>query len=184
MNGRMNASVNGGRSRKAAKKAPSVQSQMALNTVLTRGPSDPPPVSYTIDVMYRTRLTLAPAGATDVAVTVNALTLTVPGGPTLWTNMRLEHVSVYAPADNVGYVRVRMADQTSGAALVLGDGRTFEDFGTQGALRPQIHLRPCLSIRNVWYDSASANELFYVNHGTSGQLLVYATLALRSKPRV
>jgi len=77
-----------------------------------------------------------------------------------------------------------MADQSSGAANVLGDGRTLEDFGTQGALRPQVHLRPCLSIRNVWYDSASAAELFYVNHGTSGQLLVYATLALRSKPRV
>jgi len=156
MNGKMNARVNGGRSRKAAKKAPSVQSQMALNTVLTRGPSDPPPVCYTIDVMYRTRMTLAPAGATDVAVNVSELMLTVPGGPTLWTNMRLEHVSVYAPADVTGYVRVRMADTSSGAANVYGDGRTFEDFGTQGALRPQVHLRPCLSIRNVWYESGGS----------------------------
>jgi len=158
--------------------------QLGLSSVLTRGPTDPQPVQFTIEHTYRTRLTVAPAGATDVAVTVGDLLGTVPGGTTMWSSARLEHLSVFAPASDAGYVRVRIPPfvATAGSG---GDGKTFEDFGTQGSLRPVVHIRPALSLRDRWFDTTmdAGDPMCFVNHGSSGQLLVYATLALRSVQR-
>jgi len=177
---RRNANARGKATRRGA------TTQMGLSSVLTRGPTDPQPVQYTIEHTYRTRLTVAPAGGTDVGVTMADLMASVPGGSTLWETARLDHISVFAPADVAGYVRVRMAEDTATVepGQSLSDGKTFEDYGTQGSLRPVVHIRPALSLRQRWFVTTfSAAPLFFVNHGSSGQLLVYATLALRSVQR-
>jgi len=175
------------RKNKVAAKSASMNNSLVLSSILTRGPSDPQPVQYTIEHVYRTRLTLAPAGSTDVAVTLGDLMGTVPGGATMWAQARLEHITVFSEATAQGYVRLRITNlQSATIPPQGGDGKTFEDFGTQGSLRPVVHVKPCLSLRQQWWDTAAAEEnptLFFVNHGSTGQLLVYATLHLRSVQR-
>jgi len=175
------------RKNKVAAKSASMNNSLVLSSILTRGPADPQPVQYTIEHVYRTRLTLAPAGATDVPVALSDLMNTVPGGITMWSQARLEHVTVFGEASSQGYVRLRITHlESTSSPPSGGDGKTFEDFGTQGSLRPVVHVKPCLSLRQQWWDTVAGEIdpiLFLVNHGTTGQLLVYATLHLRSVPR-
>jgi len=162
---------------------------LGLSSVLVSGQADPPPVQWTIEHSYLARLLVSPAGATDVAITPAMIVATVPGGATAWQQLRIQKISVYAPADASGYVRLTIANLVAGSPSENpagpGDGKVFDDFGTQGQRRPQVHVRPNLAFRDYWWNDIATSEspVCSVNHGTAGQLLCYFSLQLRSVQR-
>jgi len=160
--------------------------KLHLSSVLTSGPVDPQPTKWTIEHNYLVRLVVSPAGSTDVPITPALLVAACPGGSTTWQQLRVQKISVYAPAAADGYVRVTIGSNlATGIVNPVGDGKIFDDYGTQGAKRPQVHIIPNLALREFWWNDIATDEnpIFSVNHGSAGQLLVYCTLQLRSVVR-
>jgi hypothetical protein len=74
--------------------------------------------------------------------------------PTGTYTFRVLKASFYGPSDDITDIKV--ADLTS-------DESEFIDFGTAGAQRSQVHIRPSFQVRNTWYGSAAVTPLYDVN---------------------
>jgi hypothetical protein len=141
-----------------------------MDTRRVNGPSDP--VTTTVDVVFTKKITyrLVQTGTTPVQVT-NAILISEL--PAVRLTYRIQKVSFYAQAAAGQFIEV--VDFKS-------DEASFVDFGTQGSVRPQIHLRPAWQLRNQWWDNATA-ETFYECLSGAGvpgiPIILQATLEVR-----
>jgi hypothetical protein len=88
--------------------------------------------------------------------------------------MRLVKVSAYGPASAGGQIRV----------VMIADESDFVDKGTQGSLRPQLHISPTFNERNTWYPSNSTTALFMGDQNSTGEsgIVYHITVEIRSVP--
>jgi len=139
-----------------------------MATTRVSGPADP--VTTTGDVVFTKRITFRATGATGTITDVQ-LTSVLPlvGSYTY----RLVKLSFYAAADATSFVE--LVDEKT-------DQATFVDYGTQGSIRPQVHIRPSWQLRNQWFEKGTA-ETFYTWRTHAAQpasnAVVQATLEVR-----
>jgi len=99
----------------------------------------------------------------------------IPGGASVFDRIRILKVTAYAAAGANTYVQVTFADDQS----------QFEDFGTQGAMRPALHLMPPFETRQFWYPTTDTNSVFTVSTtGTTPDFIVDVTMEFRSISQV
>jgi len=146
---------------------------VGMTTSLVVGPIDPPATTNNIVGTKRIRekvQLVAGNGILTFATLLTCLPLTTP-------EIRIMKLSVWASATAGSFLQCVM---TSG--ISNSDVATFTDEGTQGAMRPQIHIRPSFNFRNTWYSAASAGGTPVATFGgTATDLLVVdVTLQFRT----
>jgi hypothetical protein len=125
-----------------------------MDTKRVNGPSDP--ISTTVDCVFTKKVSYhVEVPSTGLALT-NVLIATQL--PAVSYQYRIQKLSCYAPA--TAEASLQVGDQQSDEAI-------FIDYGTQGSIRPQIHLRPSWELRNKWFEKATV-ETFYQIHATGG----------------
>jgi len=150
--------------------------ELRSSSALVTGPGDPRSLSADICLTKTFEYTASATSVLPVNFTPALLASNVPGGSAVFTRMRLVKVSAYAPASAAASVILVFAD----------DEARFIDRGTQGALRPQLHVAPSFQTRNNWKDSSDASTIFTVGTtlAAATEIVVQATLELRSVPDV
>jgi len=156
-----------------------------INSMTSRvnGPRDPPDVSNDF-LMEKTVQILLPVPVTPGKATVTGATIAahLPVDPTTTTKFRLLKISVWAPAGANNKVQLQMV--SSGDVANGGDDNAlFADNGTQGSVRPQIHVRPGLLGRIRWFSSSSIDPLFTlsgIDNTAVEQMVVHVSIQLRS----
>jgi hypothetical protein len=118
-----------------------------MSTTTAKGQIDPPQISTNV-VGYkrlRHRITLVASSATLTVSNVRGcLPITTP-------EIRITKLSVWASASAGSFIRVVFPISTSTLVPVLpGDNSVWTDEGTQGSIRPQVHLTPNFDFRNYW----------------------------------
>jgi hypothetical protein len=139
---------------------------LGLETRLVSGPADPRSTNrdYVL-TKVATGVVALTAGAGKIDNTLVARMV-----PTATKLFRIHKVSVYAPASATGFIKV---------ADVLSDEGSFEDYGTQGSMRPQVHLRPALHVREQWFDPTTTNDFYNLTGSTTDNIVVQLTLEVR-----
>jgi hypothetical protein len=117
------------------------------------GPSDPRQIDLVIKTSYVGQLLIA--GSVPVTVTNGTISARIPGGPGAWSAMRVKKISVYGYTTD-GSVGLEMLG--TNAELDV-ESATFEDYGTAGSIRPNIHVHPAFVQRMRWYPVASAGTI-------------------------
>lgn len=152
-------------------------------TSRVNGPRDPPQISNDF-VMDKVVQMLIPVPVTPGKATVTGATVAahLPVDATTTTKFRLLRVSAWAPAGANNKVQLQMV--SSGDVANGGDDNAlFQDNGTQGSVRPQVHVRPGLLGRIRWFSSGSIDPLFTlsgVDNTAVEVLVVHVTIQLRS----
>jgi hypothetical protein len=102
----------------------------------------------------------------------------VPG--TSFVRYRIVKFSVYGAAAPGSFVSIR--DSETSASILGTDAFRFEDFGTQGSVRPAIHLQPNWLFRTTWYSlAATANtESYIIKTLPDSEIIIQYTLELES----
>jgi hypothetical protein len=142
-----------------------------MGTTRVNGPADPLAATRDIVVTKRVlfRLTLA-AGTVDLTPARIAGHLpAIPAG----LEYRIQKASFYAAAANDSFLSVD--DLTSDLA-------SFSDFGTQGSVRPQVHLVPALELRQTWIPSGATGPVAIYHIASApvtGTIVVSLTLEIR-----
>jgi hypothetical protein len=158
-----------------------VSHNMRQDTTRVAGPMDPTPTESTLSLTHKFTHVVTTA-ADGLAVITSATLFTVfPGTSFAW--YRLVKFSVYAPAQADAFVALYPSN-TSSAALggTLSDHFEFLDFGTQGSVRPAIHIQPNWLLRSQWLDltATANNELFIVKSLPSTEVILQYTLDLKT----
>jgi hypothetical protein len=148
-----------------------------MATIKVRGPVDPPQTSTNVvgDKRLRKKVQLAGgAGTLTVGNVRSCLPLTSPEFRVLklsvWASAAANSLlSVLFPVRNPGF------QQNPGSFVpgTPGDNSAWTDEGTQGALRPQVHLMPNFDFRNYWFTSDNVDtQVLAMFGGTATDLLV------------
>lgn len=140
------------RSQKPNSQRRQVLDPRAMSTERTGGSLDPPQITENVVGVKKLRkkitLTAGPALLTlgDVR---NCLNLWVKGDGTSTgsPDLRVMKLSAWAPASAGGQLTVQFPVQS---AVFPGDNAVWKDEGTQGSLRPQVHLLPNFEARSKW----------------------------------
>lgn len=140
--------------------------QLGLETKLVNGPPDPRSTNrdYVLTKVATGVATLAGAAGKIDNVLISRMI------PAAAKAFRINKVSVYAPAQVNSFIQ--LSDVTSDLA-------SFEDYGTQGSVRPQIHVRPALQLRETWHEPTSTTTYYNLRGGQMDQIVVQLTLEVR-----
>lgn len=143
-----------------------------MDTKRVSGPADP--ATTTRDIVVIKKVTVPVLASLTGTFTLTNVALEAALPACLGT-YRIQKVSVYAPASVDSFVS--LTDLTS-------DEAQFVDYGTQGSVRPQIHIRPSWMLRNHWYDKATAVSFYSaltlgVATAPGTQLIFQITVELR-----
>jgi len=138
----------------------------ALSTQRVSGPGDPAPISTDIVIVKKFNVPLATTGTTPVNVTP---VLIAGALPSCVDKFRLVKMSFYGADDT----SITVADLTT-------DLGHFQDFGTPGNMRCQLHLAPAFSLRDTWQLPASTTALYSVVSASTSILQI--TLEVRTVP--
>lgn len=146
------------------------------STTRINGPMDPLPISNDVIVTKRFEVILDDTTAA-VPVTPALLSSVFPGGTAgCFTRFRLVRLDAYGAASPNGDIKV----------LFLDDESSFTDKGTQGSMRPQLHLSPTFAMRNRWIASGETgpdSTLFIVSSTLANTSIVLQfTVEMRSTP--
>ncbi len=147
-------------------------SMLGTDTRRVTGPRFPDTVTNDVVVTKRfagTGPMSAGVGTLTWATLVGIINVTGP------YTARLQKISFYGDAFGSGtYGSLTVTDLTS-------DEASFRDFGTDGAVRPQIHLSPALMLRQNWVTNSNTNALYTVvdSNNTATAYSVYFTVELR-----
>jgi hypothetical protein len=148
-----------------------------MATIKARGPADPPQTSTNIvgDKRLRKKVQLSGGNGTLTVNDVRAcLPLTSP-------EFRVLKLSVWASASATSLLSVVFPVREPGfqnnpggfVPGTPGDNSAWADEGTQGALRPQVHLMPNFDFRNYWFTSVNVGtQVLATFGGTATDLLV------------
>lgn len=140
--------------------------QLGLETKLVNGPPDPRSTNRDFALIkVATGVLELSSGGGVIDNTLIARMI-----PTSTKVFRIHKVSVYAPASATSFVRI---------TDIHADEASFEDYGTQGSLRPQVHIRPALQVREQWYDPTVAGSHYNIAGSTSDKIVVQMTLEVR-----
>lgn len=154
--------------------------RLQISTVRTTGPVDPRPTSpvYRMTHTYTRKLLTADDGL--FVVTSAVLNLSNPGST--FIRYRMLKFSVYGTAAPESFVT--LSNSTSSAAFTDVDTFKYEDFGTQGSVRPAIHIQPNFDFRMKWRDFSQLTnaELFYITSLSNTEIVIQFTLEIESKP--
>lgn len=118
-----------------------------MSTIATTGPVDPPQTTTNIVGIKRIRKKVqltAGVGQITILDIQNCLPLTAP-------EFRIMKMSTWASASAGSLLTVVFPLGTSRA---FADRSSWTDEGTQGSIRPQIHLIPNFSFRNAWLQNS------------------------------
>ncbi len=143
----------------------------ALATQRVTGPADPVGIS------------------TDIIITKKFnKTATITTGTTVDLSPQFISGSLPSCVDRFRIVKISLYDSSQGASnsVAIKDLTTdlaqFEDFGTLGQMRAQIHIKPSFDLRQQWLDPASTTSLYTIT-GVNGQnYLFQLTLEVRTVP--
>jgi hypothetical protein len=149
----------------------------AMKTSRTTGPVDPPPTSTNITGVKRTRHDIhlaAGVGSLSWSAVGNCLPI-----DNATSELRIIKLSVWGPAAPGSDITVVFP--ISSAPTVYGDAQTWVDSGTQGSLRPAVHLTPNFNFRSTFV-SASLATPFATFGGSimSEDLIVDVTVEYRT----
>ena len=142
-----------------------------LSTTRVSGPMDP--VATTVDVVItkKSSVTITLSNSFHF-LTTSELETALPS--IAGATYRLQKISFYAPAASSSYVRV---------LDVASDEASFVDYGTQGSIRPQIHLAPSLQLRQRWFVAKEAAANLYEIRGVGTDIIVIQfTVEIRLPP--
>lgn len=144
----------------------SMRRQDNKQSILTRGPIDPPPVKVDVVVTKIVQDTFSTTTAETYTYekVYNLLQNATTG---FFGHMRVISCSIYGPADSTGI-----------SATVASDGATFSDHGTTGARRSVLHIRFPESVRINWFGTAQTQDIITV-HPQSGTVVQF-TIELRN----
>jgi len=133
------------------------------------GPSDP--ATTTVDCVFTKKITIVLPVPDTVGgnVTDDLITGELPP---VGLTYRIQKVSFYAPAAANAFIEVND---------LKSDEAGFVDYGTQGSVRPQIHIRPAWQLRNAWFDRGTSETFYSVfgNGGASSTVIVQMTVEVR-----
>jgi len=118
----------------------------AMVTVAGRGPLDPPQTSlgFVGTKRFRQAVQLVAGSYTATFTTISSCL------PLITPVFRILKASFWAPAAADSFVRVNFPTGQIG-----GDSNTWTDEGTQGSIRPQLHLIPNFASRNTWINAGT-----------------------------
>lgn len=142
--------------------APGSAKMLGLNSRLVRGRSDPPAVRSDIQVQQNFPFSLAiPAETTEpIVVTPASIAAALPS---CVDRFRIQKISAWAKqtvgnTDSSNHGIDSVLDIT-----ITDDLANFSDQGTYGQSRAQLHIIPCLALRQRWLTAAdSTTSLFTV----------------------
>lgn len=145
---------------------------LASGSRLVNGPVDPRPISR--DIIVTKTFEYIPVGTGLLSITPAFVAAAFPGGATVFTRFRLVKLSAYGPAVANGQIRVVMTE----------DEADFVDHGTQGSVRPQLHISPTFNQRNIWLDSSASTVIATGDQNSTGQqgVIYQITVEMRSLP--
>ena len=146
---------------------------LRMSTTRVSGYRDPRPT--TSDIVLTKVVTLSGSStATPINFTPDDLTGSGSVVPTSFRRIRLVKLSVYAESGNGNSIILSMLHPASDLA-------TFQDFGTSGAIRPQIHIQPNFDLRDLWLDvTDSSNPVFQITVPSGVTYVVQPTLEMRT----
>lgn len=164
----------GGRRRAAVSAQSTPFEPRAMQTTMVRGPSDPPQTSENFVGMKRFRKKVQLAAGVG-SMTIADLAGCIPFSGTFF--FRIMKMSVYASASANSLLTVVFPlTITSG----IGDQKTFVDEGTQGSIRPNIHLIPNFDFRTRWFQNDVVGTIATFGGTASDLLVVDVTLEYRT----
>lgn len=135
-----------------------------MNTMATTGPLDPPQTNTNVVGVKRIRKKLqlvAGNGTISSGDILSCLPFIVGAA------FRVMKVSVWGSATPGSFLQVQLGDGS-----VNSDIQTWTDEGTQGSVRPQVHLTPNFDFRNTWIGPSLAGGPIVAATGTAMDLLV------------
>jgi len=134
-----------------------------MSTKLVGGPQDPPPTDLRITGVKRLRKKLQLAAGTGIMTLGNVRSCLALGAA---YEFRVMKFSVWASAGANSLLQVTFPTASD------GDFATYADEGTQGAVRPQVHLMPNFQFRSRWFGAADDTQNLANFVGTATDLLV------------
>lgn len=141
-----------------------------MSTIKTTGPVDPPQTTTNVVGVKRIRKKV------QLAAGVGSLTRADIAGCLPLTNpeFRIMKFSVWASAAANSLLSVVFPISLPGTHSIdlIGDNSAWTDEGTQGSIRPQIHLTPNFAYRNLWQGTFDPSPVVATFGGTSTDLLV------------
>jgi len=145
----------------------------AMSTIQTSGPVDPPQTSTNIVGIKRIRKKI------QLAAGVGSLDTTQIGAclPLNSAEFRIFKLSAWASASANSLLSVVFPASTG---IGTGDNSAWTDEGTQGSVRPQIHLIPNFAFRDIWFNPTSSLVIATFGGTASDLLVVDITLQYRT----
>lgn len=133
-----------------------------MSTIRTTGSIDPPQTTTQIVCVkrIRTKVQLAADTATLTADKIIACL------PLTNAEFRIMKFSVWGSAGANSFIQVLFPSRA-----IDGDDSTWADEGTQGSIRPQVHLTPNFRCRENWI-LTSSTQVVATFQGTATDLLV------------
>jgi hypothetical protein len=147
-----------------------------MKTTRTSGPYDPPPTNENITGIKRLRKKLqlvAGVGSITIADLFSCLPITFA----TTGEMRILKLSAWASASANSLLTVVFP---IGNGASPGDIQTWADEGTQGALRPAIHLTPNFMFRSSWIPNTVPLTIATFGGTATDLLVIDITVEYRS----
>jgi len=144
-----------------------------MSTIQTSGPRDPPQTSTNIVGVKRIRKKVqlvAGNGSINTTDIGTCLPLTT-------AEFRIFKLSVWASASAGSLLSVVFPTMSSASP---GDNSAWTDEGTQGSIRPQIHLTPNFAYRETWFSPTSSLVVATFGGTATDLLVVDITLQYRT----
>lgn len=140
-----------------------------MHTSRVSGPVDPPQTCASVMGVKRLRKKVQLA-AGNATLTLNDILNCLPFATdaTFSTFIRILKLSVWGSAGPNSLVAVNFPLHLNG---LPADSTEWVDEGTQGSIRPQVHLAPNFAYRSTWLTAGSVNNVALFA-GTATDLLV------------
>lgn len=139
---------------------------------------DPPPVNLAIKHIHKLQFVLTPASGV-FSVTNGTFSSYIPGGTAAFISFRVMKISVWGLANSDGTIRV--TTQWGTFTDEQSDVMTFQDSGTMGQSRPQLHIIPSFAQRNHWVPANSTGtEAIFSGLSNSSTVTIQLTLELQT----
>jgi len=165
------------------------QCKIDAETTRTRGTTEPRPVLGSLVLNYRAQLIVdLTTAAPSHDVTFAEIMAKVPGGATTWPKCRITHYEAWggdAAGATTGTNSLTLRVRTQGSEEFGGDNASFTDYGTFGAQRAHVSIRPGMFQRLQWADGSAVNPALTISSdvvpsGTSNRVVLQVSLELRS----
>ena len=145
---------------------------VGLRTTLVSGPKDPPQVTPDLIIQKRVLIRMSVSSGAGTPLQPSTISAAIIGEVTPGYTIRLLKLSVYGSQGD--------EDQSITVADTTTDLAVFTDFGTYGAIRPQVHIRPSFELRQRWFGYQDQTPLYDISI-TSGNVIaiVAATVEVR-----